>query len=301
MARPGLSPAAVLISHSYLFLFLLTMPSIKSGSWPGDGRAIKAIIISVYGTVLEKAAPQPGAAERWQALWVDTFGGTPPLDLAAVNAAVDAEVARQEDAARPLGVAHPVAYWPRAVAATLPELARFTEEQRASFLYIYAQLRQPTRVVTGAVPALRKIHRSNRLLGLVSNGYPHTAIELALALDGNRGLAAAFLPVGLEPGHTEQADVAAATLSIFTRPLCFWAFAHGFGKPDPHVFHHLNTRLGLRGIAPRQTLIVGDSEANDLAPARTFGWQTWQLTSEPLPDVPLSGNWFGATNWLGLN
>jgi len=154
--------------------------------------------------------------------------------------------------------------------------------------------------VTGAVLALRQMHRRGLVLGIVSNGYPHTAVELALALEGNRGLAAAFLPVGLEPGHTEQAAVAAGALSIFARPLCFWAFAHGFGKPDPHVFCHLTTRLGLRGIKPEETLIVGDSEAGDLAPARAFGWQTWQLAPRPVTDVPHSGNWFSVTEWLDL-
>jgi FMN phosphatase YigB (HAD superfamily) len=95
--------------------------------------------------------------------------------------------------------------------------------------------------------------------------------------------------------------VAASALSIFTRPLCFWAFAHGFGKPDPHVFRHLTVRLAVRGIAPEEALIVGDSEVSDLAPARAFGWQTWQIAPSPLPEVPRSGNWFGLTGWLGLD
>jgi FMN phosphatase YigB (HAD superfamily) len=47
-------------------------------------------------------------------------------------------------------------------------------------------------------------------------------------------------------------------------------------------------------------LIVGDSEADDLAPARAFGWQTWQLTPRPIKDVPCSGNWFSVTEWLAL-
>jgi FMN phosphatase YigB (HAD superfamily) len=262
---------------------------------------IKAVIVSVYGTVLEKAEPQPDGESRWQALWQERFGAPARLDLSELNAAVDGEVAREEDGARRLGIPYPAAYWPQAVARVLPELERLAGDVRSDFLYIYAQLRRPTRAVPGAVIALRKIHRQGLVLGMVSNGYPHTAMELALALDGNRGLASAFLPVGLEPGHTEQADVAASSLSIFTRPLCFWAFAHGFGKPDPHVFRHLTVRLGVRGIAPDEALIVGDSEGSDLAPARAFGWQTWQLAPSPLPDVPSSGNWFGVTGWLGLD
>jgi len=261
---------------------------------------IKAVIVSVYGTILEKMEPQPDADTRWQALWQERFGEPARLDLAALNAATDAEVRREDSLMRAAGIPHPIAFWPRAVMTALPELERLPPDARHDFLYIYAQLRSPTRAVIGAVLALRQMHRRGLVLGIVSNGYPHTAVELALALEGNRGLAAAFLPVGLEPGHTEQAAVAAAELSIFTRPLCFWAFAHGFGKPDPHVFCHLTTRLGLRGIGPEETLIVGDSEAEDLAAARAFGWQTWQLAPRPVTGVPHSGNWFSVTEWLDL-
>jgi FMN phosphatase YigB (HAD superfamily) len=261
---------------------------------------IKAVIVSVYGTILEKMEPQPDADARWQALWHERFGEPARLDLAALNAATDAEVARKEALMLSAGISNPVAFWPRAVMAALPELQGLPAEARHDFLYTYAQLRSPTRAVAGAVLALRKMHRWGLVLGIVSNGYPHTAVELALALENNRGLAAAFLPVGLEPGHTEQAAVAAAELSIFTRPLCFWGFAHGFGKPDPHVFCHLTTRLGLRDISPEETLIVGDSETADLAPARALGWQTWQLAPRPITDVPHSGNWFSVTEWLGL-
>ncbi len=261
---------------------------------------MKAVIVSLYGTILEKMEPQPDADARWKKLWQDRFGEPVRLDLRAFNVATDAGVAREEAVMRAAGILNPVAFWPRAVMSALPELERLTPNDQHEFLYTYAQLRRPTRAVAGAVLALRKMHRRGLVLGIVSNGYPHTAVELALALENNRGLAAAFLPVGLEPGYSEQAAVAAGELSIFTRPLCFWGFAHGFGKPDLHVFCHLTTRLGLRDIKPDETLMVGDSEANDLAPARAFGWQTWQLAPRPIKDVPQSGNWFGVTEWLGL-
>jgi FMN phosphatase YigB (HAD superfamily) len=275
-------------------------PAHYAAMAPSRRPNIKAVIVSVYGTILEKMEPQPDADARWQTLCQERFGEPARLDLAALNAAADAEVTHKETLMQSAGIPNPVAFWPQAVMTALPELKRLPADARHDFLYVYAQLRSPTRAVAGAVLALRKMHRRGLVLGIVSNGYPHTAVELALALEDNRGLAAAFLPVGLEPGHTEQAAVTAAELSIFTRPLCFWAFAHGFGKPDLHVFCHLTTRLGLRDIRPEETLIVGDSEAADLAPARAFGWQTWQLSPRPITDVPRSGNWFSVTEWLGL-
>src|SRR5439155_20364789 len=122
------------------------------------------------------------------------FGEPARLNLASLNAATDAEVASDEAVMRAAGIPNPVAVWPRAVMAALPELERLPPDARHDFLYIYAQLRSPTRALTGAVLALRQMHRRGLVLGSVSNGYPHTAVELALALEGNRGLAAAFLP-----------------------------------------------------------------------------------------------------------
>ena len=48
---------------------------------------IKAVIVSVYGTILEKMEPQPDADTRWQELWQERFGEPARLDLAALNAA----------------------------------------------------------------------------------------------------------------------------------------------------------------------------------------------------------------------
>ncbi len=83
---------------------------------------VKAVIVSLYGTILEKMEPQPDADARWQALWQDRFGEPARLDLAAFNAATDAEVGREEAITRAAGIPNPVAFWPRAVMAALPEL-----------------------------------------------------------------------------------------------------------------------------------------------------------------------------------
>ncbi len=133
-------------------------------------RNIKAVIASVYGTILEKMEPQPDADTRWQALWEERFGKPARLDLAALNAAIDAEVARQEAIMRAAGIPNPAAFWPRAVMTALPELEWLPAEDRHDFLYTYAQLRSPTRAVTGAVLALRQMHRCGLVLGIMSNG-----------------------------------------------------------------------------------------------------------------------------------
>ena len=89
---------------------------------------IKAVIVSVYGTILEKMEPQADADARWQALWQERFGEPARLDLTALNAATDAEVAREEALMRKAGIPNPVAFWPRAVMAALPELERLAAD-----------------------------------------------------------------------------------------------------------------------------------------------------------------------------
>src|SRR4029434_1777653 len=102
---------------------------------------VKAVIISVYGTILEKREPQPDADTRWQALWQERFGEPARLDLAALNAATDAEVGREEAVMRAAGIPNPIAFWPRAVMAALPELERLPPDTRTTFLYYFAQHR----------------------------------------------------------------------------------------------------------------------------------------------------------------
>src|SRR4030095_13861097 len=80
---------------------------------------IRAVIVSVYGTSLEKMEPQPDADARWQELWQERFGEPARLDLAALNAATDAEVEREEAVMRAAGIPNPIAFWPGAVGAGL--------------------------------------------------------------------------------------------------------------------------------------------------------------------------------------
>ena len=85
------------------------------------------------------------------------------------------------------------------------------------------------------------------------------------------------------------------TIDLFTPDLCFFSFEHGIAKPDPHVFHWLNSRLAARGIAPKMAVMVGDRPDNDVAPAKAAGWQTWLLGPTACPE---SGDWTALHHWL---
>ncbi len=68
---------------------------------------------------------------------------------------------------------------------------------------------------------------------------------------------------------------------------------HGFGKPDPRIFH-----LALEGlrVAPHDAVMIGDSLNRDVAGARNAGLRTIWINrynrtptdSHPIPDLQLT-------------
>jgi FMN phosphatase YigB (HAD superfamily) len=150
----------------------------------------------------------------------------------------------------------------------LPELARLAEGELDEFLYGHARLQRTTRLMPGAGEVLRKLEQSGVLLGLASNCQPYTLRELDAAL-----------------------ATAKLSRAVFKPELCFFSFAAGFSKPNPHAFRLLRAELLVCGIALADTLLVGDRLVNDLKPARSHGFQTWRLTAAPPFDGHDGGDW----------
>ena len=214
----------------------------------------RAIIFDVYRTILE-VGPAPADAEaRWEALWRERLGGAARLTLGEFRAATEAAVAREHAAARAVGIAFPEVDWAEVVRTAAPEVAVLDAAGQAEFAFRHSALGHTVRAMAGAAPVLRRLRERGVALGIASNAQPYTWRELDEALAGT----------GAERGWFEPA-------------LCFWSFDHGYSKPDPHVFRGLTARLRARGIAPGETLMVGDRVDNDIAPARAQGWQTWRL------------------------
>lgn len=229
---------------------------------------VRAVILDVYGTLLEVGPPPIDAARRWEQQLCEMLGCPARLSLSEFAAACDQLVAREHAAARELGIAHPEVSWPALVTEVVPELAGLPAKLRDEFLFRQAQLWHTVRLMPGAAEVLRELERSNRTIGIASNAQAYTLRELGDAL-GACGLAR----------------------SLFSDSLCFWSFEAGFAKPDPHVFHWLTARLRGRNILPNETLMVGDRLDNDIRPAQAEGWQTWHLTCQSSPDSSRHGGW----------
>jgi FMN phosphatase YigB (HAD superfamily) len=228
--------------------------------------SVRAVIFDVYKTLLDVAPAPADAAARWRELARATFGAPPRLGLAEFIAATEVVIAREHAAARGVGIASPEVYWPAVVREVLPELAALTDAAQDAFLLRQKALLHTVSLMPGAAGALAWLQGRGVPLGIASNAQPYTRHELAAAL----------APAGLD-------------LTWFAPDLCFWSYAHGFSKPDPHVFRLLTARLRARGIAAADTLMVGDRLDNDIAPARAQGWRTWRLGAMPADEA--GGGW----------
>lgn len=227
---------------------------------------IRAVIFDIYKTVLTVEPPPADREAQWVRLAVEGLGAPPRLGLAEFIAGCEGVIARDHAAARAVGIAFPEVYWPDVAGEVLPELGALGEAARADFLYRQQALLHRVSLMTGAADVLGRLRERGMFLGIASNAQPYTLRELAAALaTGGLGL------------------------DIFDPELRFWSFAQGFSKPDPHVFRLLSARLRARGVAPAETLMVGDRADNDIAPARAQGWRTWRIGSAP--GTESEGDW----------
>jgi putative hydrolase of the HAD superfamily len=237
---------------------------------------LRAIIFDVYKTLLHVGPPPSDRDARWEVLVDSALGSKPRLNLTAFQAECDWVIAREHTLARSVGIAFPEIFWPDVVLEVMPELRKLGVDARNDFLFRQQELFRTTRLMPGAATVIGALRERGLLLGVASNAQPYTWRELDEAMTAG----------GLEAGP-------------FAPDVCFWSFAHGFSKPDPHVFRFLTARLNARGISPDETLMVGDRLDNDISPARAQGWRTWRLTSTP--DFIGEGDWETLGNFLSRN
>lgn len=258
----------------------LNAATCRSGASGRKLRAVRAVIFDIYGTLLQVGPPPADAVAGWERLFREMLGVPPPLSREAFAARANEVIAREHAAARARGIAWPEVLWPQIVLEVVPSLRRLSPVALEEFVCRQMALERTLRLQPGAAECLRRLRERGVRLGLASNSQAYTQRELETH----------FRAAGLDPGWFEPA-------------LCYRSFEHGFSKPDPHVFQLLSARLAARGIAPEQTLMVGDRLDNDIEPARAFGWQTWWFLPAPgaAPPVENAGDFDALRAELGLD
>ena len=236
----------------------------------------RAVIFDIYKTVLEVGPPPVDREGKWQQLAHDRLGIAPPLSFAQFTADCEGVIAREHALARKAGILHPEIFWPDVVTEIMPGLKRLPAVERDDFLFQQQSLFHDVRLMRGAADVLRFLRERGVLMGIASNAQPYTRREVDRALADEK-----------------------LSLAVFTPELCFWSFAHGFSKPDPHVFRLLTARARAHGVQAVEMLMVGDRLDNDIEPARAQGWNTWRLQASSRGET--EGDWGELREFLTAN
>ncbi len=102
----------------------------------------------------------------------------------------------------------------------------------------------PAQLMPGVEKFVCELAREGISLGLLSNAQSNTLASLG----------------DIEP--------------LFSPELTILSYQHGMAKPSPELFEMLVERLAARGIAPAETLFIGNDPLHDIVPAKASGFQT---------------------------
>ncbi|QYY35900.1 HAD family hydrolase [Ruficoccus sp. ZRK36] len=109
----------------------------------------------------------------------------------------------------------------------------------------------PAAPMPGALETIEGLLDKKQSLGIVSNAQFYTPLLFEAFLEGS--------PHDLG----------------FEEILCVWSYQETVAKPSPKLFEVAAERLqALDGIAPKETLYIGNDMRNDIAPASKLGFKT---------------------------
>jgi FMN phosphatase YigB (HAD superfamily) len=218
---------------------------ILTASVENPGLRFRAVVFDIYGTLLDAAPggvkPDP-AADPMLREWLSAHGYDPPD---SPSHALHEAVLRHHAAS----------------AATHPEV----------------DLRVLWREVLGLPPD----HDTDALVAGIENFW-HPARWIPGAENAIRRLIAAGLPLGLlSNAQCNTLDSLGMLAGCFEPDLTVLSYRHGIAKPSPEIFALLCERLRFRGIAPAETLFVGNDPLQDIVPAASAGLRTAIFTGHP--------------------
>lgn len=238
-----LTPAEIL--NAFLtpesFHFLCSVPPPR----PGPRLPFRAVIFDIYGTLLIAppggVQPDPTADPLLRDV-LRQFGHTPPEHP---SADLHAAVLRHHAAA---GVPFPEidlrVLW-REVLGLDPD------EEITDLVVALESVWHPARPMPGAAAFVRRLSRAGLSLGLLSNAQCNTLRSLGDLTD------------------------------LFAPELTLLSYRHGIAKPSPELFEMMAGRLAARGIAPEETLFIGNDPRVDIIPAAACGMRTALFTGHP--------------------
>ncbi|HSP43484.1 MAG TPA: HAD family hydrolase [Luteolibacter sp.] len=218
---------------------------ILAASVENPGLRFRAVVFDIYGTLLDAAPggvkPDP-AADPMLREWLAAHGYDPPDS--------------------PSGDLHQ---------------AVLRHHAASAFPHPEVDLRDLWREVLG-LPA---DHDTTSLVTGIENLW-HPARWIPGAENAIRRLISAGVPLGLlSNAQCNTLDSLCARAGCFEPDLTVLSYRHGIAKPSPEIFALLRDRLRARGIAPAETLFIGNDPLQDIAPAAVVGLRTALFTGHP--------------------
>lgn len=225
------------------FHFLKSPPKPAKDPFP-----FRAVVFDIYGTLLIAPAggvkPDPDADPELRRI-ILKWGCSPP---ASPSSAIHAAVLRHHAAAREHGNHHPEVdlrkLWREVL---LLDEGTSTQE----LVEAIEEAWHPAIPMPGATEAVGYLSAAGVSLGLLSNAQCNTLGSLG-----------------------ELRDFFAPELTILS-------FQQGIAKPSPNLFRMLADRLAGRGIAPHETLYIGNDPLQDILPAAACGFKTALFKGHP--------------------
>lgn len=224
-------------------------------------RKPQAVLVDIYGTLLATGLGEVGATEdaapssRVPAPARYAF----PEDF--INR-LHALIARDHEEARAAGIP-----WPEVDAISVFMRVLGLEPAAAAKACVaWECLANPCAAMPGAADFLSLCRDSGLPLGIVSNAQFYTPLFIQAAFGTD--------PAGL--GLEES--------------LSFWSYRTGRAKPDRFMYDQAAGALAVRGIAPADTLYVGNDALNDCAAAGEAGFMTALFAGDDRSFRPREGS-----------
>ncbi|MDR2592449.1 MAG: HAD family hydrolase [Chitinispirillales bacterium] len=257
---------------------------LRRGSAVDTLKGVRAVIVDVYGTMVNYWRPGFEERDTREALLVEAFSGIVDRfgmggTLAAMNPAdppaktlcdfyngllaLNRQKSAGEGAALPEIRVEEV--W--SVIALMLKRNGYDADARAPWrgdpagfarclAYTYNFLSMGRELYPGVAVALKRLKDSNMAIGILSDAQFYTPIDLTLMLRDQSG------------GKIVDCG------ELFDTDLTFLSYEYGFVKPSEALYRRLFDALYEYQITPDQTVVVGNDLTTDIAPAAALGMRT---------------------------
>lgn len=244
-----LEPEAILSAYlePKAFQFLTSVTPPRPATWSH----YRAVIFDIYGTLL--IAPPGGVSQPNPALdgllqdVLDRHGFDPPES--PTTALYEAVMRHHKES----DYAHPEVD----LRVVWREILKVPIHDDLTNLVVALESEaRPSQPMPGAADFVRRLAHSGVSLGLLSNGQCNTLRSLG------------------------------GVREFFAPELTILSYQQGMAKPSTELFQMMAERLAYRGIAPAETLFIGNDPLQDIVPAAAVGFKTALFTGHPESQRP---------------